>query len=119
MSQRFAMLLLSGALGFSAAGCVNTSPLTRAQSPQVHSDNWGQTAVVNSYCQQGHGQNVLGCPACSDPSQRINLPFHPVHRNSFTVNAPKNMMYPPSPSQAGVVQYPYYTFRGPTDFFMQ
>lgn len=105
MSHRFMTLLLSGTIGITATGCANMSQsaVTRAQSPPMQTAGWEQP--------------IMGA-SCQDPNQRINLPFHPMHRNSYTVNTPKNMMYPPSPSQAGITQYPYYTFRGPTDFFM-
>ena len=90
MSHRFLTLLLSGTIGITATGCANMSqsPVTRAQSPPMQTAGWEQPMMGAS------------CQTCQDPSQRINLPFHPVHRNSYTVNTPKNMMYPPSPSQA-------------------
>lgn len=115
MSERLMTLMLCGAIGITVTGCANTSPVTRAQSPPIQGDVWGQP-VIGGSCQSCQGSG--GCPSCVDPNQKLNLPCHPVHRNSFTVNEPQNLMYPPSPSQAGIVQYPYYTFRGPTDFFM-
>ncbi len=116
MSHRFTLLLLSGAIGLTLSGCASlSSPVTRAQSPQIQPTGW-ETASCQS-CQNCQGMGACN-NGCHDPNQLINLPFHPVHRNSYTVNAPKNLMYPPSPSQAGITQYPYYTFRGPTDFFM-
>lgn len=117
MSHRFMTLLLSGTIGITATGCANLSqsPVTRAQSPPMQTAGLEQP-MMGASCQNCQGMG--SCQTCHDPNQRINLPFHPVHRNSYTVNTPKNMMYPPSPSQAGITQYPYYTFRGPTDFFM-
>ena len=116
MSQRFMMMLLSGTIGITITGCEITSLVTRAQSPPIQTATWGQE-VTGASCQNCQGSE--GCSSCVDPRQRINLPFHPMHRNSYTVNAPRNMMYPPSPSQSGITQYPFYTFRGPTDFFVQ
>jgi len=43
----------------------------------------------------------------------------PSHYQTYSYNWPQNMVYPNSQTPAGVVQYPYYTFRGPTDFFMK
>jgi len=130
MSRRFTMLLLSGAIGITAAGCANTSPVMRAQSPPIQATQvaapqatavqptgWGHSH--GSSCQHCQGMGAGNCSQCYDPNQLINLPFHPIHRNSYTYNAPRNLMYPPSPSPAGITQYPYYTFRGPTDFFMK
>jgi hypothetical protein len=50
---------------------------------------------------------------------RCNLPFHPVHRNFHTYSTPQNLMYPPQNAAPATYQYPYYTHRGPTDFFMK
>ena len=72
---------------------------------------------MGGYCQSC--QISGGAHFGHDPNQLINLPFHPIHRNSYTYNVPRGMMYPPAPSQAGIYQYPYYTLRGPTDFFMK
>lgn len=128
MSHRFMLLLLSGAIGVSVTGCANTSPVTRAQSPQAQMTGWEhsvsgascqncQNCQANGYC-QGNGY----CPGngCYNPNELCNLPCHPVHRNSFTYNTPGGeLMYPPSPTPAAITQYPYYTLRGPTDFFMK
>ncbi|MEZ6122927.1 MAG: hypothetical protein R3C49_07095 [Planctomycetaceae bacterium] len=61
-------------------------------------------------CQHCSG---VGCDQC------INLPCHPVHRNFHTYSVPRGLSYPEQDAAAAMVQYPYYTFRGPTDFFMQ
>jgi len=102
------MILLSGAIGLSLTGCASMNPTMRAQSPEYYGGGYDCPP-------QGGGCPVGG--ACD--SQNLNLPFHPVHRNSYTVNEPKGLMYPPDNSPAGTYQYPYYTFRGPTDFFME
>ena len=49
----------------------------------------------------------------------MNLPFHPVHRNFYTYDAPSNLSYPDENAPPAVLQYPYYTLRGPTDFFYE
>jgi hypothetical protein len=49
----------------------------------------------------------------------MNLPFHPVHRNFHTYDVPQGLTYPQQDTPAAVYQYPYYTTRGPTDFFMK
>ncbi|MEQ9410185.1 MAG: hypothetical protein RIK87_20790 [Fuerstiella sp.] len=49
----------------------------------------------------------------------MNLPFHPVHRNFHTYDVPANLCYPQENQQPAQYQYPYYTLRGPTDFFME
>jgi hypothetical protein len=43
----------------------------------------------------------------------------PHHRQTYSYDWPQNPVYPPPVLPAGFVQYPYYTLRGPTDFFMK
>jgi hypothetical protein len=45
-------------------------------------------------------------------------PF-PHHYQTYQYNWPRNQVYPTQGVPAGVIQYPYYTLRGPTDFFME
>ena len=45
--------------------------------------------------------------------------FHGGHYHTFEYKAPKNLKYPPANQPPAVVQYPYYTLRGPTDFFQE
>lgn len=80
------------------------------------------------YGQQGFGQQGGGCPQCqygqACPQGGCPSCGHgqgcPQHLHSYKYNWPKNMVYPSNNQlPAGLVQYPYYTFRGPTDFFMK
>ena len=43
----------------------------------------------------------------------------PQHVQTYQYDWPQNMVYPTQSVPAGMVQYPYYTLRGPTDFFMK
>lgn len=83
---------------------------------------WGAGAGQGGACYAGpgYGRNCRsgacrgrGCKSC------MNLPFHPVHRNYVDYKMPKNLSYPHANTPAAIVQYPYYTLRGPTDFFMK
>jgi hypothetical protein len=131
MLDRTMAVLLSGAMGIFAAGCASSSPTMRAQSPQDGYGSWSDGPAMNHDCPmcqsgEGHGQGQA-CPpqshghhgAANCQGAGCNLPFHPVHRNFHTYNAPQNLMYPPENAAPAQVQYPYYTFRGPTDFFMK
>lgn len=65
-------------------------------------------------CQTGRcGGTAAGCQSC------LNLPFYPVHRNYVHYDVPTDLSYPQQNTPAAVVQYPYYTLKGPSDFFMQ
>ena len=39
------------------------------------------------------------------------------HDYKWSYNPPQGLVYPPANQPAGVIQYPYYTVKGPTDFF--
>ena len=129
MQTRALIVLLSGAIGFSLVGCAGSSPVMRAQSPQAsfasfsggHGHGHGSHAGC-PMCDSGFaatGQPMCG-PNCGPQCDRgCNLPFHPVHRNFHTYSAPQGLMYPSNDTPAATYQYPYYTLRGPTDFFMK
>ena len=117
-------LLLSGAIGLLATGCASTTPEIRGQGP----GEWTAGPVSVQGCPScqgtaGHGGHVVhsqNCPhsgACQTGS--CNLPFFPVHRNFYTYTTPDGLSYPPQNAPPAVYQYPYYTLRGPTDFFMK
>lgn len=85
-------------------------------------------------CYPNHQKHVYdvggqGCPACDGG---MSCPpggcqhcgcgcDHPCpkHYHTYAYKWPKNLVYPPPVLPAGMVQYPYYTLRGPTDFFMK
>lgn len=140
MHTRTTLLLFLGAIGLCLTGCAATSPVMRGQSWDGGADmmmNGDCQSCENAYCSEAGGQcdelsrrqmrkmgankqrpkrcaqDCVGCDQC------LNVPFHPVHRNFHTYDVPQGLSYPQQQQQAAQVQYPYYTFRGPTDFFMQ
>ena len=141
MHSRALTLLLSGAIGLLAVGCASATPTVRGQNPDAGYGAWGgPTQHDHGQCQNGmcnSGPSVYGqagnCPpgaACQGQGGMCNhgmcqggagcnVPFHPVHRNFHTYDAPQGLMYPPENAAPAQVQYPYYTLRGPTDFFME
>lgn len=71
-------------------------------------------------CEYGRGCPQEGCPHCGHGHGGHGGPGGcPQHYQTYRYNWPQNMVYPPSEVPAGMVQYPYYTLRGPTDFFMK
>ncbi len=136
MRNHAVAVLLSGAIGILVTGCVSSTPTMRAQSPHGTPGSWSDGPMMNDgcpMCQSSMGMGTGDCQGCrpgrggSGPHRcgpngqgsGLNLPFHPVHRNFHTYHAPENNMYPPENAAPAQVQYPYYTFRGPTDFFME
>ncbi|MEO1996375.1 MAG: hypothetical protein ABGZ17_13990 [Planctomycetaceae bacterium] len=51
------------------------------------------------------------------PKDHPGEDWKPKHRHYYTYDAPQNLVYPPKNTPPAVVQYPYYTVKGPTDFF--
>lgn len=43
----------------------------------------------------------------------------PKHHHTYDYRQPKNLCYPPQNQPAATVVYPYYTHKGPSDFFMK
>ncbi|MDX1967561.1 MAG: hypothetical protein SFV23_10345 [Planctomycetaceae bacterium] len=104
--------------------------------PQFHDNNFGYEGGYYSgpegYYSTRHnkayttGHSGDGCPACqygnacpSSGCKRCGCKSHPKHYTTYEHKWPENLVYPQYGAPAGMVQYPYYTFRGPTDFFMK
>lgn len=79
---------------------------------------------------QGCPEPGTTCPfcQCEDPShshlgglhnhlhQHLQRPY-PQHHFTYAYHRPKNLVYPPPQVPGGAVVYPYYTLKGPSDFF--
>ncbi len=83
------------------------------RSPAAMHQARRQAALQQAYALGGaqHGRML------HHGKQHLNSPLHPVHRNYVDYRAPRNLSYPEQNTPAATVQYPYYTLRGPTDFF--
>lgn len=74
-------------------------------------------------CEYGRGCPHGGCQhcgckgGCNDGNSGPG--GCPQHYQTYRFDWPQNTVSPPPGLPAGMVQYPYYTFRGPTDFFMK
>jgi len=126
MQARVLTIMLSGAIGLIASGCANTTPTMRAQSPHAHGGAHHNCPMCDSgYADAGvpmyDTYQCDNCDACRGacPGPCMNLPFHPVHRNFHTYDVPDDLCYPDPNQNPAMYQYPYYTHRGPTDFFMK
>ncbi len=74
----------------------------------------------------GSCPNGASCPSCLygngcgwDNAGLQRRGWDPIHNYNHSFKKPKNLVYPPANQPAAVVQYPYYTLKGPTDFFVQ
>ncbi len=63
------------------------------------------------YCQNGNACPPSGCKHCGHGC--------PKNIATYQYKWPENQVYPPAVQPPAMVQYPYYTFRGPSDFFMK
>lgn len=61
-------------------------------------------------CPPGHG-----CPTSHGGNGQPALQPH--HGYSYSYKVPNDLVYPPANVPGGAVQYPYYTHKGPSDFF--
>lgn len=113
MKLKLASLAILGTLMTINAGCSSDSGVIRGQNPVINAEyqsaNSGGQVIqaVCQYCGSDHGQGGLGFGWC------------PKQYHSFDYVIPKNLVYPPANQPAAVVQYPYYTLKGPDDFFMK
>jgi hypothetical protein len=69
-------------------------------------------------CEYGQGCPNGGCPHCGC-NAGCGAGGCPQHYQTYRFNWPQNMVYPSSEVPAGMVQYPYYINKGPSDFFMK
>ncbi len=68
------------------------------------------------------GGNCPGgyCPGAGCPTGHCNsgeIVCQPHHGYTFSYKAPNDLRYPPANVPGGAVVYPYYTHKGPSDFF--
>lgn len=102
--------------------------------PGIHDNNFGYEggyyagpngyyAAHNKRAYSYAGGGDGGCPHCqygaACPQGGCRHCGLPKHYTTYEFKAPGNLSYPQVGAPAGMVQYPYYTFRGPTDFFMK
>lgn len=144
MQRQLWTLLLTGAIGILSTGCASMTPTMRAQSPGCTDGACGEGCNAGACggncpgcdCEGGWGHDgkvLSGAKARraarkqargmaahqGNGAECLNLPFHPVHRNFHTYDCPTDLSYPDANLPPASVQWPYYTLRGPTDFFMQ
>jgi hypothetical protein len=78
----------------------------------------------NGCCEGNQGCGGVGCLGCLDCCPRD---WYPTHRHWYRYEPPgsrhchenRDLVYPPANVPGAVVQYPYYTVKGPSDFFLK
>jgi len=76
---------------------------------------------------QGHPASGSACPFCQSGGNGVHGMLHnsiqhlrgpyPQHHVSYSYSRPNNLQYPPPQVPGGAIVYPYYTLKGPSDFF--
>lgn len=101
----------------SITGCRSPlEQLIRGQSPAVEQAGYPTGAIVYG----DGGQMIQGCPdGQCDPDGHHRWGHHGCQLNHYhwSYYPPQGLRYPPQNAPTGVVFYPYYTLKGPDDFF--
>jgi hypothetical protein len=120
--------LIMGPWNFGVAG---ERPVFRAQGGVVYPESYPGYHQGGYYedceeCEDGHCSpfgrihycwnylTTLGGKPCEKPRGLHQRDMQYLYR----YRAPHNLKYPPANQPAGVVVYPYYTLKGPDDFFL-
>lgn len=117
-------------VGMSAlVGCQTNSAVVRGQTPAPNAPAaQGPMAPMPGpiYYNGPASADPMSCPPCHNHPYGAECPmcapdnfWVPKHHHTYDYKQPKNLVYPPHNQPAGVVVYPYYTLKGPSDFFMK
>jgi hypothetical protein len=124
MNGKLFLGLTLSLIGLASAGCTSTPGIVRAQAPPEAGVTYGTpehpcpvcgcTDGSCSHCDSAHHrfwshyvQPDAGCGCCC-----LHSPFP-----CSTCGDRGPLVYPPNPTPGAIVQYPYYTCKGPDDFF--
>lgn len=108
-------------------GCANSGGTYRGQSPMSAAGPHGPGQQGCPTCAIDGGAGGYGGPYAGNggygggPGGPGNPggpnDWYPTHRHHFHYTPPKNLVYPAQNQPTAMVQYPYYTNKGPSDFF--
>ncbi|RLS53963.1 MAG: hypothetical protein DWH91_13055 [Planctomycetota bacterium] len=137
-------ILVGGAaigLAISASGCGATgAAVTRGQNPNgpaigMQPDHRVRpVAAIQDHVQGSHTSYYSDRQAPACPPQGGTCPhgihggcrscgtandWYPKHHFSYSYSVPNDLKYPSPNAVGGAIAYPYYTFKGPSDFFRQ
>jgi hypothetical protein len=86
----------------------------------------GHPGYPAEYCPPGQGTYpayIIGAPGfpvgCPNGHCGNQFDWYPRHHHTYSYTTPRNLTYPNPNMPSGAVVYPYYTLRGPSDFFRQ
>jgi len=118
-----------------SAGCSQNTQTVRGQNAGVFQTSGGGAHLTGPqpgpvyYEGPAFDPAQGGFPNCPNAIYGGNCPgssgtfgpnvWRPTHHHTWEYKAPKGLSYPPANQPPAVVQYPYYTVKGPSDFFMK
>jgi len=111
MKFRLASLAILGTMIAINSGCSSDSGVVRGQNPVVNAE----------YRSANSGGQIMqtNCPYCGSDHGHGGFGWSPKQYHSFDYVIPRDLSYPPANQPAAIVQYPYYTLKGPDDFFLK
>ncbi len=101
------------------SGCMHSPEVVRSQGPDKHTYAMtpGMAGPQMGYQGQMHGPG-MGCPTCPPGHNQSGYDFwKPTHHHTWEYNPPQGLKYPDPNEPPATIQYPYYTVKGPTDYF--
>ncbi|MBM3971943.1 MAG: hypothetical protein FJ302_19100 [Planctomycetes bacterium] len=111
-------------------GCQSNHTIVRGQNPAPHAP--GASGPLGPHGPMGampapmYYDGPAGADSMSCPPEWARNPYDcpenyhwPKHHHTYDYRQPKNLTYPPQNQPAAAVVYPYYTCKGPSDFFMK
>lgn len=116
MTRKTLLPAAAGLLLMAMTGCQGPLQETiRGQNPGAQSAAYSSGAIIYG---DGHqviqaGPNGQCGPQCGPGCQHGHHNGH----YQWTYTPPQGLRYPPQNGPSGVVFYPYYTLKGPDDFF--
>ncbi len=93
-------------------------------SGMISQNSAGSCPPQGNYCPpQGFGGACPhgvqgGCRGCNTGCGRAP-DWYPKHHKTYAYSVPNDLSYPEQNAVGGAIKYPYYTHKGPSDFFRQ
>lgn len=128
MTRTFSLVAFAALFVVGLTGC--TSPLgalIRGQNPDVHQAGYNRSAgdVRQNVVYAGYGGYDQGQCQCDQCRAQRGCHLHGLFGGKgrtrdhlhYEFTPPQGIVYPQRNQPAGVINYPYYTVKGPTDFF--
>src|SRR5579871_1905864 len=102
------------------SGCQTAPGVVRGQSPgdvPTYAAPGTQYPAPNAYAADGYAApgNTDTCPYCGGNCRRGFCACRQFYKPTYCV--PRNLSYPPPNTPPAVIQYPYYTCKGPDCFY--